>query len=91
MKCRKHSESSRTDVVCRLGATGFVGGQVLQELVRKYPEFQISALVRDAKAAETISSAFPSVNVIFGSLDDSNIVADEASRASVVLSMSAAH
>ncbi|KAM5358599.1 hypothetical protein ACJZ2D_015144 [Fusarium nematophilum] len=67
------------------GASGYVGGQVLRELVRGHPEYAISALVRDATAAANIAQVFPSIRTVVGDLDDGNLVEKEASQASVVL------
>ncbi|KAM0189663.1 hypothetical protein ACHAPI_009853 [Fusarium lateritium] len=68
------------------GASGYVGGQLLHELVQSHPEYTIAALVRDAKAAETIAQAYPKVRTVVGDLDDSELVEQEVSKASVVLS-----
>ncbi|KAM0417429.1 hypothetical protein ACHAPT_012578 [Fusarium lateritium] len=67
------------------GASGYVGGQVLRELVRGHPEYAITALVRDAKAAANISQAYPKIRTVVGDLDDGQLVEQEASQASVVL------
>ncbi|SPJ72120.1 related to nucleoside-diphosphate-sugar epimerase [Fusarium torulosum] len=69
------------------GASGYVGGQLLHELVQSHPEYTIAALVRDAKAAETIAQAYPKVRTVVGDLDDSELVEQEASKASVVLNV----
>ncbi|KAF4462619.1 nucleoside-diphosphate-sugar epimerase [Fusarium albosuccineum] len=67
------------------GASGYVGGQVLRELVRGHPEYAITTLVRDAKTAGNISKVFPSIRTVIGDLDDGSLVEKEASQASVVL------
>ncbi|KAF4949163.1 hypothetical protein FGADI_9079 [Fusarium gaditjirri] len=68
------------------GASGYVGGQLLRELTQAHPEYTIATLVRDANAAETITKAYPEVRTVVGDLDDSALVEQEASQASVVLS-----
>jgi len=71
---------------CSTGASGYVGGQLLHELTQAHPEYTIATLVRDANAAETISQAYPKVRTVVGDLDESALVEQDASQASVVLS-----
>ncbi|KAH6960344.1 hypothetical protein HG530_008182 [Fusarium avenaceum] len=69
------------------GASGYAGGQLLHQLVKSHPEYTIAALVRGAAAAETIARAYPKVRTVVGDLDDSELVEQEASKASVVLNV----
>lgn len=69
------------------GATGYIGGDALHALYKAHPEYQISALVRDpAKSADVFAKEYPNVRIVQGSLDDGDLVADEAAKADVVLS-----
>jgi hypothetical protein len=43
-------------------------------------------LVRDSEVAKRISDVYTNVRTVIGSLDDADIVENEASKASVVLS-----
>ncbi|KAI5456467.1 hypothetical protein BGZ63DRAFT_95138 [Mariannaea sp. PMI_226] len=67
------------------GATGYIGGQVLKDLHRSHPEYKIAALIRDGEAAKRVTSIFPDVRPVIASLDDSEVVEEEAFRASIVL------
>ncbi|KAH6885201.1 hypothetical protein B0T10DRAFT_608421 [Thelonectria olida] len=67
------------------GATGYIGGQVLQNLVQTHPEYSIAALIRDGEAAKRVTAISPNVRPVIASLDDSEVVEEEASKASVVL------
>ncbi|KPM43929.1 hypothetical protein AK830_g2651 [Neonectria ditissima] len=67
------------------GATGYVGGQVLHELVRSHPDYTIAALIRDGDVAKRIAEAFPKVRAVVGDLDNAELIEEEASKASVVL------
>ncbi|KAF4120786.1 Nucleoside-diphosphate-sugar epimerase [Geosmithia morbida] len=67
-----------------IGASGFVGGQVLKQLSQDHPEFAIRALVRDAQVGKRISDLYPRVEIIVGGLDD-DLVEVESSRANIVL------
>ncbi|KAF4544074.1 Nad dependent epimerase dehydratase [Lasiodiplodia theobromae] len=72
------------------GATGYIGGDALHALYRAHPEYQISALVRDpAKSADVFAKEYPNVRIVQGSLDDGDLVADEAAKADVVLNLAA--
>ncbi|KAF4974551.1 hypothetical protein FZEAL_8575 [Fusarium zealandicum] len=67
------------------GATGYIGGQVLHQLAGSHPEYAITALIRDSQAAERIADAFPQIKTVVGDLDDSDLIEQEASQASIVL------
>lgn len=69
----------------RTGATGYIGGQVLHDLVRTHPEYTIAALIRDGEVTKRVTAAFPAVRPVIASLDDSDVVEEEASKADVVL------
>ncbi|KAF7562339.1 hypothetical protein G7046_g1774 [Stylonectria norvegica] len=71
------------------GASGYVGGQVLHELVHSHPEYSITALVRNAQAAKKIENIYPRIRVVVGDLDDSTLIENEASLASIVLNLAA--
>ncbi|KAL6405077.1 hypothetical protein AUP68_11920 [Ilyonectria robusta] len=58
------------------GASGYVGGQVLQELSRSHPEYTIAALIRDGEVAKRITAIFPNVRAVVGSLDDSDLASN---------------
>lgn len=74
-----------TDILPSTGASGYVGGQVLRELVRGHPEYAITALVRDTNSAATISQGYPKIRTVIGDLNDGDLVEKEASQASVVV------
>ncbi|KAK7431306.1 hypothetical protein QQZ08_002077 [Neonectria magnoliae] len=69
----------------RTGASGYVGGQALRELARSHPDYTIAALIRDGDVAKRIAEVFPKVRAVVGDLDNSDLIAEEASKASVVL------
>lgn len=67
------------------GATGYIGGSVLQRLLEhpKFSTFQITALVRDEAKAKKLNAL--GVKTAIASLDDLDTVTDLASKASVVI------
>ncbi|OLN93100.1 hypothetical protein CCHL11_07516 [Colletotrichum chlorophyti] len=69
------------------GATGYIGGTVLSLLAKSHPEYAVRALVRDSSKGETVTDAFPKVEVVNGDLDDADVLTGEASDADVVLNL----
>ncbi|EAU32026.1 conserved hypothetical protein [Aspergillus terreus NIH2624] len=67
------------------GATGYIGGDVLSVLATKYPEFSISALIRSPEKAQQVQAQFPSVRIVHGGLDNSDLLEKESAAADIVL------
>jgi uncharacterized protein YbjT (DUF2867 family) len=81
------SEYLRVDIDNpRTGVTGLIGGDFLHILTKKYPSWSIAALVRDSQKAALIAIHYPQVEVVFGTLDDAELLERESARADVVLS-----
>ena len=74
--------------MCRTGATGYIGGDALYQLLQRHPnEYDVTALVRNSDKGAQIASQYPSIRLVYGGLDDENILEEEARRADIVLSM----
>ncbi|KAH6692714.1 hypothetical protein F5X68DRAFT_201453 [Plectosphaerella plurivora] len=69
------------------GATGYIGGDVLNALATAHPDYTIRALVRNDAHRDVISKKYPNVQVVGGSLDDAETIAREAVEATVVLNL----
>lgn len=69
----------------RTGASGYIGGDFLHQLLESHPEYKVRALLRDAAKGAAVTRAFAQVEVVSGSLDDVNIIAQEAKGADVVV------
>lgn len=69
------------------GSSGYVGGSTTKALLAAHPEYEVTALVRDQAQEKIIKGAWPNVKTVIGTLDDEATLADEASKADVVLSM----
>jgi nucleoside-diphosphate-sugar epimerase len=54
------------------GATGYIGGSVLESLVKTFPELEISALLRSP--SEEFRERYPGVKVVKGSFDDFEVI-----------------
>lgn len=73
------------------GATGYVGGTLLTQLLRLSPQpfSSITCLVRTAEQASKLSAAYatttPTVRTLQGTLDDHDLLVSEAAKAHVVI------
>ncbi|KAF2673096.1 NAD(P)-binding protein [Microthyrium microscopicum] len=65
------------------GATGFIGGSVLNKLVVTHPELQITALLRSPSSE--FADKYPDVIVIKGTFDDSDTIESAARESDIVL------
>ncbi|KAK4505901.1 hypothetical protein PRZ48_003866 [Zasmidium cellare] len=65
------------------GGTGYIGGSVLDTLVKRHPEYEISALLRTLP--EGFEARYPKVKVIRGTYDDHDTLHKAARQADVVV------
>ncbi|MCJ1428386.1 hypothetical protein MMC29_006295 [Sticta canariensis] len=65
------------------GATGFIGGSVLENIVKNHPELQVSALLRSTP--EGFVERYPSVSIITGTFNHYPIIQDAAYDADIVI------
>ncbi|KAF2475454.1 NAD(P)-binding protein [Lindgomyces ingoldianus] len=65
------------------GATGYIGGSVLDAIVTSHPEYDITVLLRSVPPS--FSSRYPNVKIVKGHYDSFDIIADATSQASVVV------
>ncbi|KAL6897425.1 hypothetical protein GGI43DRAFT_409096 [Trichoderma evansii] len=65
------------------GATGYIGGSVLNKLVETHPNFQITALMRNATS--DFISRYPNVSVVQGTFDDFQVIENAAQDADIVI------
>jgi N-acetyl-gamma-glutamylphosphate reductase len=69
----------------RTGTTGFIGGDALFALEKAHPEYEYTALVRDSKKGALVAAAFPSIRLVYGTLEDSKLLEEESARADIVI------
>lgn len=67
----------------RTGSTGYIGGTVLDSIVKQHPEYDVTVLLRTVP--EDFSKLYPKVNIVRGDYDSSDVIADAASKAGVVV------
>lgn len=68
-----------------IGSTGYIGGDALYALATTHQEYQITALVRDTSKGALLTSQYPSLTLVYGTLDDSELLTREAAAADIVL------
>lgn len=69
------------------GVSGYIGGHVVADLIKKHPEYQIVTLVRTDKQAEIIRATWPAVETVLGDLDNHDLLVEQGKKANVVLRM----
>ena len=67
------------------GATGYIGGDVLYQMHRRYPDFEYALLIRSEDKAKQVLSAYPNARVVIGGNDNSELLEREAARADIVI------
>ncbi len=74
-----------TPTIFITGISGYIGGQLLHDVFKKHPEYQIRGLVRTEDQQKQIALKYPSVQISIGDLDSAAILKAEAAKADVVL------
>lgn len=65
--------------------TGYIAGDALYALYQKHPDYEYAVLSRTQEKGDIVKKAYPSVRIVIGGLDDSDIIKEEAAKADVVL------
>ncbi|KAL8780724.1 MAG: hypothetical protein Q9213_006337 [Squamulea squamosa] len=67
------------------GATGYIGGDALYQLIKSGKEYDIAALVRNSEKGVQIASQYPAIRLVYGDLDSAELLEEEARKADIVL------
>lgn len=67
------------------GASGYIGGDILAELISKYPAHSYRLLVRSEKNGQKIKEVYPGATVIQGDLDNSELLTKESAAADIII------
>ncbi|KIN05165.1 hypothetical protein OIDMADRAFT_50987 [Oidiodendron maius Zn] len=67
------------------GATGYIGGSVLEGVIRKYPKLCVTALLRNP--SEEFKARYPDVKIEVGDFDAFEVIEKAASASDIVLHM----
>lgn len=65
---------------------GYIGGDAFFELASAHPEWDFTCIVRNSEKGAQVASKFPKVKLVYGDLDSTSVLREEASKADVVLS-----
>ncbi|KAF9068775.1 hypothetical protein BDP27DRAFT_1363848 [Rhodocollybia butyracea] len=86
------STSVHSKSIFLLGATGYVGGQVLLSLAAEFPSLPVRALARNLSSSKIthLQSLHPNLELIEGSLEDISVIEAEAKKTDVVINVAAA-
>jgi len=70
-----------------LGATGYLGSQLLVYLARDLPQFHITALVRTptAEKEKELKAIYKDLDIVEGTLDDDAIIQEQSAKADIVI------
>lgn len=68
-----------------LGATGYIGGDALYALVQAHSDYDITCLVRSSDKGAQIASQYSNVKLVYGDLDNADLLEREAQKADIVL------
>ena len=65
--------------------TGYIGGTVLDTILKAHPDYSATALVRSEDKAGLVRSAYPSVQTVIGDLDSTDVITSAVKEADIVL------
>jgi uncharacterized protein YbjT (DUF2867 family) len=65
------------------GATGYIGGSVLEAIIKKYTGLHITALLRSPSSE--FKSRYPQVNIAIGDFDAFDVIEMASSEADIVI------
>lgn len=67
------------------GATGYIGGDALYAIANKYPDLDITALVRNSDKGAKVASQYAKVKLVYGDLNSAELLTTEAAKADIVV------
>ena len=50
-----------------------------------HPDYEFTALVRNSEKGASVAAEYPSIRLVYGTLDDSALLEEESARADVVI------
>ncbi|KAK3112155.1 hypothetical protein LTR53_011858 [Teratosphaeriaceae sp. CCFEE 6253] len=65
------------------GATGYIGGTVLDTLVQQHPEYDITVLLRSEPTK--FRQRYPNVQIVRGDYDGGDVLSEQACKAEIVI------
>ncbi|KAF7523001.1 hypothetical protein G7054_g11953 [Neopestalotiopsis clavispora] len=71
-----------------VGGTGHIGGAVLDQLLQKYADAKVKALVRDEAKGARLVAKYPAVETVVGTTTDFELLTKASSEADIVVNTS---
>lgn len=68
------------------GVTGYIGGDSLFTITKAHPDYEITCLVRNSNKGAQVAAVYPSVKLVYGDLDNVDLIEEESKKADIVLS-----
>lgn len=65
------------------GATGYIGGSVLEAIIKKYGELHVTALLRTPSSE--LKSRYPKVDIVVGDFDAFDVIEKASLAADIVI------
>lgn len=81
--CRSLS-TGRQLTTSSTGATGYIGGDALYALFKAHPDWEYTCIVRNAGKGAKIAAAYPKVRLVYGNLDSTDLLEEEAGKADII-------
>ncbi|KAJ9663506.1 hypothetical protein H2198_000772 [Neophaeococcomyces mojaviensis] len=66
------------------GATGYIGGDALVDILEAHPDWDITCSVRNSDKGAKIAAVYPQIKLVYGDLDAVEMIEEEASKADIV-------
>ncbi|KAK5127897.1 hypothetical protein LTR85_005014 [Meristemomyces frigidus] len=66
------------------GATGYIGGDALYAIVNAHPDYDITCLVRNSDKGALVVKDYPKIKLVYGDLDSTELLEEEAKKADIV-------
>jgi uncharacterized protein YbjT (DUF2867 family) len=67
----------------RTGATGYIGGSVLEAVSKQFPDLRTTALLRSPSAE--FKSRYPNVQIVIGDFDAFDVIEKAAADADIII------
>ncbi|MCJ1244710.1 hypothetical protein MMC30_001909 [Trapelia coarctata] len=67
------------------GATGYIGGDAIYEIIHAHLEYDVTCLVRNSDKGAKVASQYAKVKLAYGTLEDVELLEKEAAAADIVL------
>jgi hypothetical protein len=65
--------------------TGYIGGDALYALQKAHPEYEYTGFVQNSSKGAPVAAAYPNIRLVYGNLDDAELLEKESARADIVL------